>query len=33
MGDESFAHLKKLTHYNIGNAERVDTELRRLALS
>ncbi len=31
MDDESFVHLKKLIQYNMGNAERVDAELRRLA--
>ena len=28
LDDESFFHLKKLIQYNIGNAERVDAELR-----
>jgi hypothetical protein len=31
MDDESFVHLKKLIQYNLGNAERVDAELRRPA--
>ena len=31
MDDESFVHLKKLIQYNMGNAERVDAELRRPA--
>ena len=33
MDDESFGHLKKLVQYNLGNAERVDAELRRPAFS
>ena len=33
MDDESFVHLKKLIQYNLGNAERVDAELRRPAFS
>jgi len=33
MDDESFVHLKKLIQYNMGNAERVDAELRRPAFS
>ena len=33
LDDESFIHLKKLVQYNIGNAERVDAELRRPAFS
>ena len=33
MDDESFVHLKKLVQYNLGNAERVDAELRRPAFS
>jgi PilZ domain len=33
MDDESFVHLKKLVQYNMGNAERVDAELRRPAFS
>lgn len=28
MDEESFSHLKKLMQYNIGNADRVDEELR-----
>jgi c-di-GMP-binding flagellar brake protein YcgR len=28
MDDESFVHLKKLIQYNLGNADRVDAELR-----
>jgi hypothetical protein len=31
LDDESFVHLKKLIQYNLGNAERVDAELRRPA--
>ena len=31
MDDESFFHLKKLVQYNMGDAERVDAELRRPA--
>jgi hypothetical protein len=33
MDDESFVHLRKLIQYNMGNAERVDAELRRPAFS
>jgi hypothetical protein len=33
MDDESFVHLKKLMQFNMGNAERVDAELRRPAFS
>jgi hypothetical protein len=33
MDDESFVRLNKLIHYNMGNAERVDAELRCPALS
>ena len=33
MDDESFVHLKKLIQYNMGDAERVDAELRLPAFS
>ena len=33
LDDESFIHLKKLVQYNMGDAERVDAELRRPAFS
>jgi hypothetical protein len=28
MDEESFSHLKKLMQYNMGNADRIDEELR-----
>ena len=31
MDDESFVHLKRMLQYNIGDAERIDEELRHPA--
>jgi hypothetical protein len=31
MDDESFVHLKRMLQYNIGDAERIDEELRNPA--
>lgn len=29
MDDESFIHLRKLVQYNVGDADRIDTELHK----
>jgi hypothetical protein len=33
MDEESFAHLKKLVEYNVGDADLVDSDLREKAFS